>query len=100
MGGDAMTTELLIRGGRVIDPANGLDGIADVAIADGRILAVGPDLPSADGAEVLDASDRYVVPGLVDLHVHVYWGVADLSIAPGPNDLARGATTIVDAGSS
>ncbi len=95
-----MLPDLLIRGGRVIDPANGLDGIADVTIADGRITAVGPDLPGDTAARVLDASGRYVVPGLVDLHVHVYWGVADLSIQPGPHDLGRGATTIVDAGSA
>src|SRR5215207_5188510 len=99
MGGD-MTTDLLIRGGRVIDPANEFDGIADIAIADGRIAEIGRGLPGADAADVIDAAGRYVAPGLVDLHVHVYWGVADLSIAPGPNDLARGATTIVDAGSA
>ena len=95
-----MTTDLLIAGGHVIDPASGLDGVADVAIADGRIAAVGPGLATADVAEVIDATGRFVVPGLVDLHVHVYWGVADLSIRPGPNDLERGTTTIVDAGSS
>jgi dihydroorotase len=95
-----MTTDLLIRGGHVIDPASGLDGAADIAIADGRIEAVGPALDSRDAVEVVDATGRYVVPGLVDLHVHVYWGVADLSIRPGPNDLERGTTTIVDAGSA
>jgi len=95
-----MTTDLLIRGGRVIDPASGLDAVADVSIADGRIAAVGVGLSDADAATVIDATDRIVVPGLVDLHVHVYWGVADLSIRPGPNDLERGTTTIVDAGSA
>jgi len=61
---------LLIRGGRVIDPANGLDGTADVLLDDGRVAAVGPRL-SGDGAEVLDAAGCVVAPGLVDVHVHL-----------------------------
>lgn len=95
-----MTTDLLIRGGTMIDPAGGRHERADVAVTDGRIAAVGPALSSAEATEVIEAAGAFVVPGLVDLHVHVYWGVADLSIEPGPNDLARGATTIVDAGSA
>ena len=95
-----MTTDLLIRGGTMIDPAGGRHERADVAVTDGRIAAVRPALSSAEATEVIEAAGAFVVPGLVDLHVHVYWGVADLSIEPGPNDLARGATTIVDAGSA
>lgn len=95
-----MRHDLVLTGGTVIDPASGLHGPADVAIAGGRIAAVGPGIGTADAADAIDASGCLVVPGLVDLHVHVYWGVADLSIRPGPNDLERGATTIVDAGSS
>jgi len=95
-----LTTDLLIRGGTMIDPAGGRHERADVAVTDGRIAAVGPALSSAEATEVIEAAGAFVVPGLVDLHVHVYWGVADLSIEPGPNDLARGATTIVDAGSA
>jgi dihydroorotase len=92
--------DLVIRGGTVIDPASGLHARRDVAVRDGRIAAVEPSVPLSDAADVLDATGFVVVPGLVDLHVHVYWGVADLSIRPGPHDLARGATTIVDAGSA
>lgn len=95
-----MTYDLVIHGGHLIDPATGLDGSFDVAIADGRIAAVAPSIPTTDAADGLDATGLLVLPGLVDLHVHVYWGVADLSIPPGPHDLARGATTIVDAGSA
>lgn len=95
-----MSWDLVVQGGRVIDPASGIDGIRDVAIRDGRIGAVEASIPTAEAADVIDASELLVVPGLVDLHVHVYWGVADLSIKAGPNDLARGATTIVDAGSA
>ena len=95
-----MTYDLVIRGGRVIDPARGLDGRHDVAVAAGRISAIEPSIPTSDAIHVIDATGLLVVPGLVDLHVHVYWGVADLSIRAGPHDLARGATTIVDAGSA
>lgn len=95
-----MRYDLVIHGGRVIDPAAGVDARLDVAIADGRIAAVAPSLSTGDAAEALDATGLVVLPGLVDLHVHVYWGVADLSIPPGPHDLARGATTVVDAGSA
>jgi dihydroorotase len=95
-----VTVDLVIHGGHVIDPAAGLDGRFDVAITDGRISAVAPSISTAGAADGFDATGLLVLPGLVDLHVHVYWGVADLSIPPGPHDLARGATTIVDAGSS
>jgi len=95
-----MKHDLVIHGGRVIDPASGLDQRRDVGISDGRISAVEPHIALGDASDVIDATDLLVVPGLVDLHVHVYWGVADLAIKPGPNDLARGATTIVDAGSA
>ena len=92
--------DLVIAGGTVIDPANGLHARRDLAVADGRIVAVGPHLPTSSSREVLDATDLLVVPGLVDLHVHVYWGVADLSVAADPTCLGRGATTVVDAGSA
>jgi dihydroorotase len=95
-----MTYDLVIHGGHIIDPANGLDARLDLGIVDGRISAVDPAISSANADDVIDASGMLVVPGLVDLHVHVYWGVADLSIKAGPNDLARGTTTIVDAGSA
>jgi dihydroorotase len=95
-----MAYDLVIHGGTVVDPANGLHARRDVAISEGRIAAVQAHVPLGEAADVIDASDKLVVPGLVDLHVHVYWGVADLAIKPGPNDLARGATTIVDAGSA
>ena len=61
----------LLKGGRVVDPANGIDGIRDVLIDDGRIVRVGPDLP-ADGAAVVEIPSGLVVcPGLIDMHVHL-----------------------------
>lgn len=95
-----MTYDLIIHGGTVVDPGGGMGGRLDVGLRDGHIAAVEPHLSLGDAADALDASDLLVVPGLVDLHVHVYWGVADLSIMPGPSDLQRGVTTMVDAGSA
>jgi len=92
--------DLLISGGTVIDPASGLHARRDVAIAAGRIAAVDADLPAPASGDVIDATDLLVVPGLVDLHVHVYLGVADLSVEADPTCLGRGVTTVIDAGSA
>ena len=62
--------KILIKGGRVIDPANKIDKIADVLVEDGRIAAVGEGL-SAEGAEVFEAEGKIVSPGLIDMHVHL-----------------------------
>ena len=61
---------LVVRGGRVIDPAGGVDGSADVLVENGRIAKVGADLPS-EGAKVIDAAGKIVTPGLLDMHVHL-----------------------------
>jgi dihydroorotase len=92
--------DLVIAGGTVIDPASGLHDRRDVAIAAGRIAAIEPTIGTTAGRAVVDATGTFVVPGLVDLHVHVYPGVADLSVEPDPTCLGRGSTTVVDAGSS
>ena len=60
----------LIKGGRVIDPANNIDKIADVLVEDGKIAAVGEEL-AADGAEVVEAAGKVVCPGFIDMHVHL-----------------------------
>jgi dihydroorotase len=92
--------DLIIAGGTVIDPGSGLHDRRDVAIADGRIVALEPAIATTGGRAVIDAAGAFVVPGLVDLHVHVYPGVADLSVEPDPTCLGRGSTTVVDAGSA
>jgi dihydroorotase len=92
-------TTLLLRGGRVIDPAQGLDGPLDVRVRDGRIDAVGADLP-ADGAHVLDVAGSLVVPGLIDGHVHCFHGQGRTMVDPDVVGVTRGVTTVVDAGSS
>ena len=64
-------TDLLIRGGRVIDPSRGTDGVADLYVKDGKVEAVGRNIPPQPGAEVVDATGKVVAPGLIDLHVHL-----------------------------
>src|SRR5689334_15435220 len=94
----AQANNLILRGGHVIDPANRVDGVMDVAVSGNRITAIGPNLIATPGAQVVDVSKFYVVPGLVDLHMHVfgYEGAID----PDENALPAGTTTIVDAGGS
>jgi dihydroorotase len=85
--------DLLIAGGRVVDPASRRDGLADVAISRGRIAAVAPSLSPGDANEVLDARGALVTPGLIDIHVH-----ASAEMPPA-HCLSTGTTAMVDAGS-
>ncbi len=92
--------DTLIVGGRVIDPANGVDELADVAVKDGLIAAVAAPntLTAGAGTRVHDAAGQLVVPGLVDTHVHVYTEATPLGIPADEFCLARGSTTVVDLG--
>lgn len=92
--------DLIVAGGRVIDPANGVDGVADVGIVGTRIARVGPALRRSAGTRVVDAAGRIVTPGLVDVHVHVFDGVAGVAAPADTGCLAHGATTVVDGGSA
>ena len=60
---------LVIKNGRVMDPKSGLDQVCDVLVENGKILKIAPQI-DADGAQVIDATDLVVAPGLVDIHVH------------------------------
>ncbi len=91
--------DLILKGGRVIDPANGRDEIADIGFGDGKVVAVGPDLPLR-GQEIVDARGLIVVPGLIDLHTHVYWGGTSLGVDATVIAQRSGTTTFVDAGSA
>ncbi len=95
-----MKYDLLVKGGTLVDPAENLSGVRDVGFAAGRVAAVGERLDKVDAREVIDASGCVVTPGLIDLHVHVFAGVSHYGIEPDPTCLARGATTVVDAGSA
>jgi dihydroorotase len=92
--------ELVLRGGRVIDPSQNLDGVADVVFAEGRVKAVGRDAPHGRDAEIRDAKGLIVTPGLIDLHTHVYWGGTSLGVDAAALARTSGTTTFVDAGSS
>jgi dihydroorotase len=92
--------DLVIRGGRLIDPAEGLDQRRDVAFQDGKVAAVAPTIEAREAREVIAADGRLVVPGLIDLHTHVWWGGTSLSVRPEPVARRSGATTLVDAGSA
>jgi len=92
--------DLVIAGGRVIDPAQGLDGPHDVAFRDGKVVAVETTIEKGGAREVIEAAGKLVVPGLIDLHTHVWWGGTSLSVQPVPVAQRSGATTLVDAGSA
>jgi dihydroorotase len=90
--------DLLLRGGRVVDPAQGIDATLDVAFAQGRVAALGSGLGEA--RESRDVAGLIVTPGLIDLHTHVYWGGTALGIDPDAYAKGSGCTTLVDAGSA
>ena len=91
--------DLILKGGRIIDPANGRDAVADIGFGDGKVAAIGADLP-LQGSQVVDARGLIVVPGLIDLHTHVYWGGTSLGVDAATVAQRSGTTTFVDAGSA
>lgn len=92
--------DTLIVGGEVIDPAAGLTGQLDVAINDGKVVQVAPNLNRAAAREVIDATDGIVTPGLIDLHTHIYWGATYWGIEVDPVAARSGVTTWLDVGSA
>jgi dihydroorotase len=92
--------DLLIRGGRVIDPAQGLDAVRDVALTDGRVACVAERIAGEGARTTLDARGLLVLPGLIDYHVHVHWGASHYGIDADLACLAQGTTTAVDAGTA
>jgi dihydroorotase len=92
--------DLLLRGGRVVDPANNHDGIADVAIRNGRVVAVGAAAQELVAKRQIDVRGAIVTPGFVDMHVHVYEWVTNFGAPADAAGIQSGSTTIVDQGSS
>src|ERR1700730_3123901 len=93
--------DVIVRGGRVVDPGQDLDTVTDVGIRGPRVAAIGTDLiQQGVRGEVVDARGLLVTPGWVDLHTHVYWGVAPLGVEADTYCVGRGVTTAVDAGSA
>src|SRR5690242_10126349 len=93
-------TDLVLKGGRIIDPSQNLDRVADIAFSNGRVQEIGARLAAAPGAEIVDVRGLIVAPGLIDLHTHVYWGGTSLGVDAATVAKKSGTTTFVDAGSS
>jgi dihydroorotase len=97
--------DLLLKGGHVIDGKNKISALRDVAISDGKIAAVAANLPSSQALKTVDVSGLYVVPGIIDIHTHVYAGTGERNSYAGDNSVYPdgftfrvGVTTVADAG--
>jgi dihydroorotase len=105
--------DFVLKGGHVIDPANNIDSVMDVAVAAGKIAAVAKDIPASTTGKVIDVTGLYVTPGFIDIHVHITNGGAPLNwfdpearshtepyAIPADLVLQSGVTTVVDAGTA
>jgi dihydroorotase len=92
--------DLLLKGGVVIDPAQDMRGAFDIAVQDGKIASVAASIPASDARRVIHVPGKTVTPGLIDLHTHVFDGVAANGVHPDIAGVHAGVTTVVDAGSS
>lgn len=105
---NAQVYSTVIKGGHVIDPKNKIDDVMDIAIKDGKIALVDKNIDAKDAKQVIDAKDLFVTPGLIDMHVHVFYGTryeqalmdGESSVSPDAFSFRAGVTTFVDAGSS
>ena len=92
--------DLVLKGGTVVDPSQQLDGVRDIAVENGRIARIAPDIAPAEAARVIEVRGKIVTPGLIDLHAHVFEGINRTGVNPDLAGVYSGVTTIVDAGSS
>ena len=100
--------DLLIKGGHVIDPRNQIDSVMDVGITGGKISQVASSIPAAQARQVVNVPGLFVTPGLIDIHVHVFYGTepdaylsnGTSSVPPDGFTFRSGVTTVVDAGGS
>jgi dihydroorotase len=92
--------ELILKGGRVIDPSQSFDGVADVGFSGGKVASFGKSLVPQAHAQVRDVTGMIVTPGLIDMHTHVYWGGTSLGIDAEHFARISGVTTAIDTGSA
>jgi len=92
--------DIVIKNGTLIDPLQKIHEKMDIAITNGRITEVKRNINATSGKKIIDASNKIVVPGFIDFHVHVYYGATPLGIDADEYCLVKGSTTVVDAGSS
>ncbi|MDC1172696.1 amidohydrolase/deacetylase family metallohydrolase, partial [Alphaproteobacteria bacterium] len=92
--------DLLLTNGRILDPSQNIDSIADIAFKDGKVQEISSTLDKEKASQIRDVSGKLVTPGLIDLHTHIYWGGTSIGIDP--TDYARrcGTTTMIDAGTA
>lgn len=92
--------DLLLTNGRILDPSQNIDSIADIAFKDGKVQEISSTLDKEKASQIRDISGKLVTPGLIDLHTHIYWGGTSIGIDP--TDYARrcGTTTMIDAGTA
>ena len=98
MTGRGMAFDLVLKGGRVVDPSQNIDRVTDVAFSSGKVAKVGDNL--GDATETRDVKGYIVTPGLIDLHTHVYWGGTSLGIDAEEFCRTSGVTTAIDTGSA
>lgn len=103
----AQQSDLLLKGGHVIDPKNNINGVMDIAITQGKISKVAANIPESTAKKVVSAKGMYVTPGLIDIHTHVFVGSQRGKFADGPSSVKpddfaprAGITTVVDAGTA
>jgi len=104
----AQQYSIVIKGGHLIDPKNSINEVMDIAVTDGKIISVAKNIDTAKAIQIVDAKGMYITPGLIDAHVHVFYGTdpdrkysnGTLSILPDGFTFRTGVTTVVDAGCS
>jgi dihydroorotase len=92
--------DIVIKGGRLIDPAQNIDATMDVAINGDKIAVVDKDISPQEGQQLIDARGKLVTPGLIDMHVHVFDSIMKIALEPDVAGVKHGVTTVVDGGSS
>jgi dihydroorotase len=91
--------DLILRGGHLVDPSQGIDARRDLAFSEGKVVAIRERIDDA-AADTRDVSGLFVAPGLIDLHTHVYWGGTSIGVDAAAVAWRGGTTTLVDAGSA